>query len=61
VFLRVNTLRPIFFSRPQVVGEVHGLVMLGFLLLILGFMLATAVSGWRLRRRRGPQTAGSAA
>jgi uncharacterized membrane protein len=63
VFLRVNTLRPIFRTQPQVVGEVHGLVMLGFLLLIIGFMLATAISGWRLRRRqrRGPQTAGSAA
>ena len=45
------------------VGEVHGLVMLGFLILILGFMLATAVSAWRLRRRqrRGLQTAGSPA
>ena len=31
VFLRVNTLRPIFRTQPQVVGEVHGLVMLIFL------------------------------
>ena len=63
VFLRVNTLRPIFLTRPQVVGQVHGLVMLGFLGLIIGFMLATAISGWRLsrRQRRRPQTAGSAA
>jgi uncharacterized membrane protein len=63
VFLRVNTLRPIFRTRPQVVGGVHGLVMLAFLILILGFMLATAVSAWRLRRRRHTrlQAAGSAA
>jgi uncharacterized membrane protein len=60
VFLRVNSLRPIFRTQPEVVGEVHGLVMLGFLALILAFMLATAVSGWR-RKRLGPQTAGSVA
>lgn len=51
VFLRTKSLRPIFFQKPQVVGETHGLVMLTFLVLILGFMLATAVSAWRLRRR----------
>ena len=51
VFLRVNSLRPIFRTQPQVVGEVHGLVMLGFLVLIAVFMLATAIGGWRLRRR----------
>jgi uncharacterized membrane protein len=61
VFLRVKTLRPIFFTRPQVVGEVHGLVILAFFALILAFMVATAVSGWRLRRRRGAQVASSAA
>jgi uncharacterized membrane protein len=61
VFLRVNTLRPIFFHQPQVVGETHGLVMLTFLVLIIGFMLASAVRGWRLRRRQILQTAGSAA
>jgi uncharacterized membrane protein len=63
VFLRVNTLRPIFFHRPQVVGETHGLVMLIFLAMIAGFMLATAISGWRLRRRQRTrlQAAGSAA
>jgi uncharacterized membrane protein len=60
VFLRVNSLRPIFRTQPEVVGEVHGLVMLAFLALVLAFMLATAVSAWRLRRRhrRGPQVAG---
>ena len=51
VFLRVNSLRPLFRTQPQVIGATHGLVMLFFLILILGFMLATAVSGWRLRRR----------
>ena len=63
VFLRVSTLRPIFFHRPQVVGETHGLVMLIFLVMIAGFMLATAISGWRLRRRQRTrlQAAGSAA
>jgi uncharacterized membrane protein len=63
VFLRVDTLRPIFFQKPQVVGETHGLVMLTFLLMIIGFMLATAFSGWRLRRRQRArlQAAGSAA
>jgi uncharacterized membrane protein len=62
VFLRVDRLRPIFFHQPQVVGQTHALVMLSFLLLIAGFMLATAVSGWRLRRRRQArlQAAGSA-
>jgi cbb3-type cytochrome oxidase subunit 3 len=46
-----------------VVGEVHGLLMLSFVLLILGFMLATAISAYRLsrRRRRDMQAAGSAA
>jgi uncharacterized membrane protein len=63
VFLRVSTLRPIFFKQPQVVGETHGLVMLAFLVMIVGFMLATAFSGWRLRRRQRArlQAAGSAA
>lgn len=63
VFLRVNSLRPIFFKEPQVVGEIHALVMLLFVSMIVGFMLATAVSGWRLQRRqRGRlRTAGSAA
>jgi uncharacterized membrane protein len=51
VFLRVKTLRPIFRTQPWVVGEVHGLVMLGFLGLILGFMLATAVGAFRLNAR----------
>ncbi|MGZ3404441.1 MAG: hypothetical protein ACXWKN_16805 [Phenylobacterium sp.] len=63
VFLRVDRLRPILFQKPQVVGETHGVVMLIFLAMIVGFMLATAFSGWRLRRRQRArlQTAGSAA
>jgi uncharacterized membrane protein len=63
VFLRVDALRPIFFHQRRVVGEVHGLLMLSFVLLILGFMLATAISAYRLsrRRRRDMQAAGSAA
>jgi uncharacterized membrane protein len=56
VFLRVSTLRPIFFHKPQVVGQTQGVVMLVFLLMILGFMLATAVTqvrmGLRTRRKR---------
>jgi hypothetical protein len=55
VFLRVNTLRPIFRTQPWVVGEVHGLVMLGFLVLILGFMGATAISRLRLNIRLNTQ------
>lgn len=61
VFLRVNTLRPIFRTRPQVVGAVHGLVMLGFLALILIFWAATAISGVRLRRRHSNRLAAKAA
>jgi uncharacterized membrane protein len=52
VFLRANALRPIFFHQRRVVGEVHSLVMLGFLILMLGFMLATAIGAVRLDRRR---------
>jgi uncharacterized membrane protein len=51
VFLRVNTLQPVFRTQPQVVGEVHGLVMLVFVALILGFWIATAVGHARLNTR----------
>jgi uncharacterized membrane protein len=55
VFLRIAGLRPIFFHQPQIVGETHGVVMLIFLVMILGFMLATAVSqlrAWLKARRK---------
>jgi uncharacterized membrane protein len=55
VFLRVSALRPIFFHQRRVVGEVHSLVMLGFLLAILGFMGATAISRVRLNTRLDPK------
>jgi uncharacterized membrane protein len=61
VFLRVSTLRPVFFNKPQVVGETHGLVMLVFLTLILGFIAATAMGRLRLRRRLGSRAAAKAA
>jgi uncharacterized membrane protein len=61
VFLRVSALRPIFFHQPRVVGETHGLVMLAFLVLILGFIAATAISRLRLRRRLDNRTAARAA
>lgn len=61
VFLRVDTLRPIFFKQPQVVGETHGLVMLAFLVLIIGFIIATAISHDRLDARAKSRLAGSAA
>ncbi len=52
VFLRISTLRPILFHQPVIVGRVHGMVMLAFLLLIMGFVIATAVSQDRLEARR---------
>ena len=61
VFLRVRTLRPIFFHQPQMVGRVHGMVMLAFLVLIVGFIIATAISHDRLDARAKARLAGSAA
>jgi uncharacterized membrane protein len=61
VFLRVNTLRPIFRTQPQVVGEVHGLVILASFILILGFMAATAISAFRLNRRLNARLSAKAA
>ena len=52
VFLRVSALRPIFFHRPQVVAITHGLNMLLFALLIVGFGVATALGQRRLAQRR---------
>ncbi|MBS0360638.1 MAG: hypothetical protein JSR98_04615 [Proteobacteria bacterium] len=59
VFLRVEPLR--HFIVPQftpVVGQTHGLVMMAFILLILGFTIATAVSQVRLALRRRKTEAG---
>ncbi|HEX2816233.1 MAG TPA: hypothetical protein VHN39_07565 [Phenylobacterium sp.] len=61
VFLRVNTLRPIFRTQPQVVGEVHGLAILTFLLLIIAFMAATAISAFRFNRRLNARLSAKAA
>ena len=61
VFLRVNALRPIFFGDRPMVGAVHSLVFLGFILLILAFMLATAVSAFRLNGRLNNRLAAKAA
>ena len=61
VFLRVDALRPTFFSNRPMVGAVHSLVFLGFILLILAFMVATAVSAWRLNRRLNHRLAAKAA
>jgi len=52
VFLRVNSLRPVFLYRYPVVAQVHGMVELAFVLLIVGFMAATAISHRRLNARR---------
>ena len=57
VFLRTKSLRPIFFQKPQVVGETHGVVMLAFLVLIVGFMAATALNRLRLQRRLSAKAA----
>lgn len=63
VFLRVNSLRPLFRTNPVIVGETHGLVMLVFLILILVFMAATAISRLRLtlRLRRNSRLVAKAA
>ncbi len=63
-FLRVTALRHFIVPRVgPVVGMTHMTVMLAALLLIVIFMAATAISGWRIRRRQRTrlQAAGSAA
>ncbi|HEY3948815.1 hypothetical protein [Phenylobacterium sp.] len=55
VFLRVSALRHYIAPKfTPVVGQTHAIVMMSFVVLILGFALATAVSQVRLvlRRRR---------
>lgn len=54
VYLRVKALRPIFFHQRQVVGMTHGLVMLAFILLIAGFLIATFAGR---PKRRAAETA----
>lgn len=63
VFLRVNSLRPLFRTKPEVVGATHGVVMLFFLILILVFMVATAISRLRLmlKARRNSRLVAKAA
>ncbi len=50
VYLRVKPLRHFWRDNFQVIGMTHGAVMLTFLLLIVVFLIATAL-GPRLRRR----------
>jgi hypothetical protein len=50
VYLRINVLRHFWRDGFHVIGMTHGVVMLVFLVLILAFLIATAV-GSRLRRR----------
>ena len=53
VFLRVGALRPYISPKfTAVVGLTHMTVMMGFIALILGFAIATAVSHIRLVLRR---------
>lgn len=62
VFLRVAALRPYIVPRfTPVVGQTHGIVMLATLALILGFMVATAVSQVRAHLRRRKASAGQMA
>ena len=49
VYLRVKPLRHVWRDNIEIVGRTHGIVMLVFLLLILTFLIATAL-GPRLRR-----------
>jgi uncharacterized membrane protein len=55
VFLRVEALRPILTREgPQLVGMTHGVVMLVFLILLLGWNAAEITRMVLRRRRRGP-------
>jgi len=54
VYLRVKPLRHFWRDGFQVIGMTHGVVMLVFLVLIVVFLIATAVGS---RRRRAPQPA----
>ena len=54
VYLRVKPLRHFWRDGFQVIGMTHGVVMLVFLVLIVTFLVATAVGS---RRRRAPQAA----
>ena len=51
VYPRVIVLRHYWVTAPGVIGQTHGIVMLLFLLLILAFLVATAIGRQRLKSR----------
>lgn len=57
VYLRVKSLRHVWVDNIEIVGRTHGVVMLVALLLIVTFLIATAVGQARLKRRASARAA----